>query len=102
MATARDIRLTDDGDLFIDGGDLVATDSDGQHAEHILMCTPGSFRQWPLVGLGLRRLVNTKLSELDRLTMRKQMRLQLQADGYRVIRADIGINKTLAIHVERI
>lgn len=75
-----DFLLDEDGDLKIVDGDFVTGDSDAQNVRLILIHTKGSFKQSPLLGVGL-------VAELNGLidgSVERRIMLNLQADGYKV------------------
>ena len=72
-----DLLLGSDGDLMIKNGDLVVRESDPQHAGLILVSHQGSWRQWPLVGVGLSSFL---LEDLDFSELRHRMEVQVQYD----------------------
>lgn len=80
---AQDIKLDSDGDLFIDPltGDFAIADSDKQHIIDILNAFPGWWKEFPSVGVGMQKYIDSsgKQQEIERA-----IKLQLQADGYQV------------------
>ena len=79
MALRNDILMRDD-DLSIIGGDFEMGNSDPQHVYHIILNSKGSYKQFPLTGIGKSRFINAPLGA----EQRREIQLQLQADGYRV------------------
>ena len=79
MPTRNDILMRDD-DLSIVGGDFEMDVSDPQHVYHILLNAKGSYKQFPLTGIGKAKYINAPLGA----ELRREIQLQLQADGYRV------------------
>lgn len=73
----KDILLHDD-DLRIENGDFVIDESDTQHVQHIINAEKGHYKQFPLLGVGVRRYLNAPLNG----SLRREIQLQLQADGY--------------------
>lgn len=91
-----DFLLGSDGDLQIENGDFVTGQSDEQNVALILAVNKGAFKQFPLVGVGIKRYINGKLdSQLER-----QIRLQLAADGYSVKAIGLDNNDELNIDYE--
>lgn len=78
---ASDILLKDD-DLWIRNGDFVTGEADLQNIYLIISLFKGSLKQYPLTGVGDKRLVNGQLDG----RMRREIQLQLQANGYRLRR----------------
>jgi hypothetical protein len=83
-APRRDILIDDAGNYLKKGGDFYTGYSDGQHGQLLLMSTPGSFRQSPLTGIGIRRMINAKLTPLGKVSLQKDITQQFQNDGYQV------------------
>ena len=66
-------------DLSIKNGDFVIGDSNLQHVAHIIEAEQGQFRQHPLVGVGVIKMLNGPISGAEK----RNIRLQLEADGYK-------------------
>lgn len=78
--TRNDILLRDD-DLAINAaGDFELGISDPQHVYHILLNAKGSYKQFPLTGIGKAKYINAPLGA----ELRREIQLQLEADRYRV------------------
>jgi len=69
-------------DLQVRGGDFVAGPSDDQHIQHLMLASPGHYRERPEVGMGLLEFANAPLSAPETNRLRKVIRLTLEADGY--------------------
>lgn len=80
MAKAQDIRLTETGDLFINPntGDFQISESDVRHVEDIIQSYKGDWKEFPLVGVGIRRF-SASAGNFQRLT--RVIKTQLAADG---------------------
>lgn len=66
-------------DLLIRQGDFVVGPSDTQHCLHIMEAMPGQYRQWPVLGVGVRRMLLGNVTGTEKRTVR----VQLQLDGYK-------------------
>jgi len=97
MATYKDIITDSDGDLIIDSGDLKFDESDSQHVEHILTADKGHFRQFPLVGVGIKRMTN---GEFNSQEIKQTIKLQLESDNYFVKNISVD-NGQINIDAER-
>lgn len=78
----RDITFGEvDGtyDLLIRNGDFVISDSDMQHARHIMNAQPGHYKQWPRLGAGIH---DDLLGTMDADILRR-VQMHLKSDGYR-------------------
>lgn len=79
----HDFILGDDMDLSIVDGDLDFGESTLEHQRDILLAQKGSFRQVPLVGVGITtELLNDQNEDEFRRTVQEQMEL----DGMKVAR----------------
>lgn len=68
--------------------------SDPQHVYHILLNAPGTYKQFPLTGIGKAQYINAPLGA----ELRRKIQLQLQADGYRV--TDLRVSETDGIKLK--
>lgn len=84
MSERKDILLGGDieFDLLIDNGDFVVGNSDEQNVRCILEANQGQFRQFPFVGVGIRRMLNGFVEGKER----RFIQLQLESDGYKADR----------------
>jgi len=67
----------DSNDLVVYQGDFFIGYSDFQHAAHIVEADQGQYKQWPLVGIGIRRYLN---GDIDG-AVRRLIQVQLESDG---------------------
>jgi hypothetical protein len=77
----KDIGLTDEGKLKFVNGDFQADFSDPQHQEDIINQGIGSYKQYPLTGVGVRNYQGSSGMELN---LKKGIQKQLSSDGYSV------------------
>lgn len=75
----KDILLQDN-DLAVANGDFVLGDSNLQNVLLILSIPPGSWKQFPLTGVGESKFINAPLDG----KIKREIQLQLQSDGYRL------------------
>jgi hypothetical protein len=71
--------VDDEYDMLIRNGDLVVDNSDVQHITHIFEADQGQYRRHPLLGIGVRRMLNGSIGGAER----RHIQLQLESDGYR-------------------
>lgn len=76
-----DFILGADGDLQIVDGDFLVGQSDDQNVAQILKATKGSFKQFPLLGVGIELDINGLINGATK----RKIRLHLDSDGYKVI-----------------
>jgi hypothetical protein len=89
------------GDLNILNGDFVIDASDEQHIEDIIQSAPNWWKEYPQVGVNIQLYLSG--SNTDQLN--RNLKLQLQADGYNVTYANItqdNENFTLDTDAERV
>ena len=98
MANARDIKLVDN-DLEFQAGDFVITDSDQQHIEDIVEAFQGSYKEFPLLGVGIRQYIGSAGAQDE---LQSLIQLQLESDGYTVNNIVLGDQGNIYIDAERI
>lgn len=95
MALANDILLDTDGDLDFINGDFAIGFSDNQHIQDILESFPGSWKEYPLVGVGLDFYLNSTGKEQ---TIKNEITRQLTSDGFSI--DELEVEETGAINVK--
>lgn len=100
MATdnVKDIDLTSDLDLKISNGDFVVNDSDANHILLIVKSTIGSFKQYPLVGVGIDYY---RSSTGQQSALRRNINVQLELDSYENIEVKVNSDNTYYINAKR-
>lgn len=91
--------ITKDGDLEILDGDLKVDFGDHQNIEHILRANPGDFKETPLLGVALSKTLN---SPAGIRAIKKEIRTQLVADGFKVEEIIIGGDSEVTISAKRL
>ena len=72
---------------------------DHQNIEHILRANPGDFKETPLLGVAVSTSLN---SPAGVRSLRKEIRTQLVADGFKVEEIIIDSNSEVTISAKRI
>ncbi len=90
----KDILLDEDGDLKISNGDFVIGDSNTQEIEALLISKKGMFKEFPLTGADLERLVKARAGQTAAI---KEIKKQLVGDGFneddiQIDNADLTVN----------
>ncbi len=98
MANVKDIKLNDDGDLFIENGDFLAVESDQTHIEHILISNKGYWFEHPLLGVGI---INEQNGSRSRQELKQNIRRQLVYDNFAVKKIAISQNNEIDINALR-
>ncbi|PXZ44908.1 hypothetical protein DMB45_00220 [Sanguibacteroides justesenii] len=90
-----DITQTQDGDIEFNSGDLIYSESTGQHQRDILLADKGHYKEFPTLGVGTINYLNDTEPENFLRTVRKEY----TADGMKVKNIKI-INNELTIEAE--
>lgn len=83
----KDILLDKDGDLLTENGDFVIGYSVQSEIERLLLSHKGEWKEHPLVGGGMIKLLKSREGQTKAL---QEARKQLQGDGFEI--ANIEIN----------
>ncbi len=92
---AKDLLLDQTGDLLFKNGDLVIGESDQQHVQDMLITNVGSNKAAPLFGIGLINYLNAPFTSSTRQKLKKEITLQLKADGARNV--DVKVGETINV-----
>lgn len=95
---AKDINLTELGDLEIRNGDFFIKESDQVHIEHILKSNKGYWFEFPLLGVGIINEIN---GSTTRQELKQNIRRQLVLDNYSVKKVEISENNNIDINAVR-
>lgn len=76
----NDILLDADNDFHITDNDVTIGESDGQHARLIIDTQKGDWTQFPQTGVGIVQYLKGAFDG----EARRNVRLQMQGDGYKV------------------
>lgn len=93
----KDILLDPTGDLVMENGDFVINVSDTQHIEHIITLTKGEFKEYPLLGVGAENYLKTNT---DPIGFKRDVRVQLEYDGYKNANITLSENYELNITIK--
>lgn len=102
MATVKDIALNTDNEIIIKDGDFFIDYSDEVHVEQILKSAKGSWKQYPLLGVHLIKKTNMPTSETKLVALKKEMKIQLEYDNYRVNKINVSNLNNAIIDCDRI
>lgn len=81
----KDIKIVNN-ELSLLNGDFMAAESDQQHIEDIIGSFIGEWKEFPYIGVGVEDYINSTGEEQE---LARQIKLQLQADGYSAENAKI-------------
>ena len=94
-----DILIGDDLDLQVLNGDFVAADAESQNQILLIKNNTGSFKEFPLVGVGIDKYIKSSGKEDD---IKRLVTIQLVSDGYRVNKILIDSNFNIYIDATRV
>lgn len=95
---AKDIRLDENGDALIVGGDFAVIESDQTHIQHILESNKGYWFDNPLLGVGLINELNGSKSTQE---LKQDIRRQLIFDNFNVKKITISNAGVIDINAVR-
>ena len=82
--TRTDILLDGDLDLILENGDFLLGESDGQHAQLLLLSSEGDFTQFPKLGVGVTKYLKGSFDG----AARRNVHLQFESDNYTIKNLD--------------
>lgn len=87
----EDILLDENNDLLIKDGDFVVGDSQEQEVAAIIRANQGEYKNDPVIGAGLYRMIQSNATDAD---VKAKIKLHLERDGkdFEEIKEVIGIN----------
>ncbi|MBO4233909.1 hypothetical protein [Riemerella anatipestifer] len=89
----KDILLDDNMDLMFSGGDFSVGDSTYQHQQILIFSDKGEFKQFPNIGVGSRRYLESERPD----EFAREIRQQFIADGMKV--EEIKIEEDLTLNI---
>lgn len=78
----NDLLTDDNGEMKIVNGDFVVDDANHQHIRSIIAAKKGDWKQHPLIGVGIMEYINAPLTRAVKTKFEKEVRLQLNMDGF--------------------
>lgn len=90
-----DYLTNDDGTLMIRNGDFVSGESEAQDIQRIGLSNPGEWKEWPLLGAALQRLLK---SRAGKTALVKALDTHLRSDGF--TRVDVTFNADQTFNVD--
>lgn len=89
----NDLIKDTDGDLLITGNDIVVGYSDQQQREDLIMVEKGSIKQFPGVGVGAFKFIESE----DGASLLREISLQFSADGMDVQKVSIDASGNIIV-----
>lgn len=90
MAVNQDLALVGN-DLLIQNGDFAISESDVQHISDTINAFPGWWKEHPEDGVGLFQYSSSEGKEQE---ISRNVKIQLQSDGYHVTQPIISLDET--------
>lgn len=84
----QDFIIDDNYDLVIKNGDFAIGDSNSQEIDLLTRSFKGDWKQYPLLGAGLLRLVKGRATEVR---IKRDIELELKDDGFRIIKIKVDL-----------
>lgn len=81
MAQAIDIQLDKNNEIIIRGCDFAVGYSDQQHAQLLIDTNIGSWKEFPLVGVGIKKYINSSGAQAQ---IKRDIQVQIINDGYQI------------------
>jgi hypothetical protein len=75
---AKDFLMDSDGNFIIENGDFVIGDSELQEVAEIIEANPGEFKEDPIIGAALVRMIRKKYSAAQ---IEQEIKKHLARDG---------------------
>ena len=98
-----DLLLTEDFDLaFTPQGDVAIGESDAQHVQLLLQTNQGDWREDALVGVGVTRYLKAPYGPAQAAELGREITIQLERDGLRVLEVEVSDLANAHINAERI
>lgn len=87
-----DIKQTATGDIDLDTGDILYTESTRQHQKDLLLADKGHYKEWPETGVGAAAYINDNLPD----NLFRAVRKEFTRDGMKVTK--ISMDQTEAYY----
>lgn len=94
----EDFLLDENNDFATADGDFVTGPADDQNVELLLVLHKGELKESPTIGVGLSNFIgkqNTNVAD-----MKREIKVGLQADGYKVKKLNIEANGNFDLDYE--
>jgi hypothetical protein len=99
MATAKDFATDENNNFILSGGDFTIIESDEQHIVDIINSAQGSWKEYPLCGVGIDNYLNSVVSQQS---LTNEIKVQLTRDGFGSIKIDFNDNNSLNFIVDAV
>jgi phage terminase large subunit-like protein len=99
MATAKDFATDNSNNFILASGDFTIVESDEQHIVDIVNSAKGSWKEYPLCGVGIDNYLN---SGVNQQALSNEIKTQLVRDGFGNVQIDFSDNNSLNFTVDAV
>ena len=99
MATVKDFTTDNENNFILNNGDFTITPSDEQHIVDIVNSSQGSWKEYPLCGVGIDNYLN---SGVNQQFLTNEIRTQLTRDGFGSVQIDFDSSNSLNFTVDAV
>ncbi|CAL2093317.1 hypothetical protein [Tenacibaculum sp. 190524A05c] len=92
----EDFKLDDNKDLSFNKGDLNIDNTDQQNIELILLSHKGSFKEFPILGVGITDYLKSP-EIISRLRLENEISNQLEYDNFEIKEVDVNNLENIVI-----
>ncbi|CAL2094715.1 hypothetical protein [Tenacibaculum sp. 190524A05c] len=92
----EDFKLDDSKDLSFNKGDLNIDNTDQQNIELILLSHKGSFKEFPILGVGITDYLKSP-EIISRLRLENEISNQLEYDNFEIKEVDVNNLENIVI-----
>ncbi len=93
----KDFKLNENKDLAFTNGDFAVDNTDQQNIELILLSHKGSFKEYPILGVGITDYLKSP-EIISRLRLENEISNQLEYDNFRI--KEVDVNNLENIHID--
>ncbi|WP_028888351.1 hypothetical protein [Tenacibaculum ovolyticum] len=93
----EDFKLNEEMDLVFENGDFSIEDTDQQNIELILLTHKGSFKEYPILGVGITDYLKSP-EIISRLRLENEINNQLEYDNFTI--KEVDVNNLENIHID--
>ncbi len=93
----KDFKLDKNKDLEFENGDFTIENTDQQNIELILLSHKGSFKEYPILGVGITDYLKSP-EIISRLRLENEISNQLEYDNFRI--KEVDVNNLENIHID--
>lgn len=92
----EDFKLDNNKDLTFKNGDFNVDDTDQQNIELILLSHKGSFKEFPILGVGITDYLKSP-EIITRLRLENEISNQLEYDNFKIKEVDVNNLENIVI-----